>query len=100
MAQLAARGGRISERRLAGKGLIEQNAQRVNIGLGIQRSRNWRAPSDRLDGGALLGRHIAWRAPQSFDRHALQVPRFTGEVKIEEHRLTVAGQQNIRRLDV
>ena len=82
------------------KGLAEQESQGVNIGAGVYWSGDRLSKSHGFESCRLLGCHPAWRSPEPVGYSLTDLDRLSSQMKVEEHRHSIARNQNIRRLHV
>ena len=79
---------------------VQEPAQRVEIGGPIESVRQRPGPVDGVVGGPLFRRHVIGRAAER-QRHLLaRGESGVGEMEVEQQRLAVGGEQDVRRLDV
>ena len=84
----------------AAEGLAEQQAQRVEVGEAVDGPGDRPSPADGHHRGLLLGRHPAGRPPEPVTDPFAGRDRAARQVEVEEHRLAVARDQDVRGLDV
>jgi len=81
-------------------GVRSPGAEREDVGPAVHRGEDRPSLDDRSDRLGLLGGHVG-RSAAEVDRGRVALgQRLPGQVEVEEHRLAVAGDQDVGRLDV
>ncbi len=83
-----------------GERLAEQEAQRVEVGTGIDRLADRVSQAGRVKCGAVLGGHPAGCAPESVGNSLARADRPSSQVEVQKHREAVGRDQYIRGLHV
>ncbi len=99
-AKLHARLCCVGRRQAAGKRFIKHDRERIDIGSAVDAVRDRQASPDSIHRRALLGRRVTRSAADA--RRFLPPEPFyiASQMEIEQHRLTVGGQKNVRRFHV
>ncbi len=82
------------------QGLAEQQAQRIDVRAMIDRPGDRFAGRDRIERGAVLGRHPARCPPDPVGEPLPGADRPACQVEVQEHRRAVGRDQHVGRLDV
>ncbi len=83
-----------------GQGVAEQEAECKDVRPPVHGAGYGLTFGDRLHGRLLLGRHPARRPPEAIGDELAGPERSAGEMEVEQHRLAVGGDQDVRRLEV
>ena len=80
--------------------LVQEHAQRVDVGAAVHGDGDGPTPLRRDRGGPLFGGHVCGRPSHPRGRLAVGLDRAPREVEVQEHGLTVGREQDIRGLQV
>ena len=83
-----------------GERLADQEAEGEDVGPAVHGGGDGPPLLDRLHRRALLRRHPARRPAEPIGDPVAGGDRRPGQVEVEQHRLAVGGDQDVRRLDV
>ena len=79
---------------------IQEHPERVDIRPAIHRVADRPPLAQGLNRPPMLGRHESERPAQPLGRRLFRIDRTAGQVEVQQHRLAIAGQEHVGRLDI